>query len=262
MEIQWPLVLFTLLTGAGGWVLAFVAANEFTGKSKKDPFKVALVGLVLVVLGGFASVLHLTHPDRIMNALSNPTSGIFVEAALVGIISVCAIVQLILYKRGIAGAAKAFAVLSGLFGVVISFMAGESYIVMNSRAAWDTVLLPLAYLGTAAPMGAGLYWALAAPDEDNGAAFSALATCVGGVLGLVLTLAYAAVAGLFGGAALGIVAGVAVLDAAVAVIGFLGKSKPTQVLAWASVALAVVAGLLLRVLMWVAGAGAYGFFGD
>lgn len=262
MEIQWPLVLFTLLTGAGGWLLAFVAANEFTGKSKVDPFKVALVGLIVVVLGGFASVLHLTHPDRIMNALSNPTSGIFVEAALVGVISVCAIVQLICYKRGAAVAAKVFAVLSGLFGVVISFMAGESYIVMNSRAAWDTVLLPLAYLGTAAPMGAGLYWALAAPDKENGASFSALATAIGGVAGAVLALAYAVAAGLFGGATLGLVAAIAALDVIVAVIGFIGKSKPTAVLAWASVAVAVVAGLLLRALMWIAGAGIYGFFGD
>jgi anaerobic dimethyl sulfoxide reductase subunit C (anchor subunit) len=231
-------------------------------KSKGGAFKVTLVGLILVVAGGFASVLHLTHPDRIMNALSHPTSGIFIEAALVGIISVCAIVQLICYKRSMRGAAKTFALLSGLFGAVISFMAGESYTIMNSHAAWATALLPLAYLGTAAPIGAALYWALAAPNEENGESFYAFATAICGVVGAVLTIAYAATASLFSGAPLPFAVGAVILDIIVAIIGYIGKSKPNKVNAWAAAVIACFGGLLLRVLMWVAGTSTYGFFGD
>lgn len=261
MEIQWPLVIFTLLTGAGGWMLACAAVNEFKHVSKKDAFAVVLIALIIVIIGGFASVAHLTHPDRILNALSHPTSGIFVEAALVGIISVCAIVQLICYKRDQAQAARVFAVLSGAFGIVISFMAGESYIVMTSHAAWGTVFLPLAYLGTAAPMGCALYWAIAAPDAENGSALFAKATGVAGIAGAVLTLVYAAVAGLWSGASLGLVAGTVVLDAVAACAGFAGTKKDSTALAWAAVVAALIAGLLLRVLMWVAGVSFYGFMG-
>ena len=242
-------------------MLACVAINEFTGKSKKDPFVPALAALIVVIIGGFASVLHLSHPDRIMNALSHPTSGIFIEAALVGILSVCAIVQLICYKRGIKGAAKVFAVLSGVFGVIISFMAGYSYIVMASHPAWDTILLPLAYLGTAAPMGAALYWAIACPNEENGASFAALLTGLFGVVGAALAAVYCASTGLFAGDTFALGAGAAVLDAVVAVIGFAGRNKSAAGLAWTAVVVALVAGLLLRVLMWVAGGQAFAFFG-
>ena len=76
-----------------------------------------------------------------MGALGHPTSGIFVEATLVALAGVCAIVYLILAKRASqsAGARKAFAVLAAVFGVLLSFMAGESYM-MGSQPAWNTVL--------------------------------------------------------------------------------------------------------------------------
>lgn len=156
MEIQWSLVVFTLLTGAGGWMLAGIAVNEFVRKSDKDPSYPVGIALALVIVGGFASVTHLSHPDRIMNALANPLSGIFTEAALVGIVVVLGAIQLVLYRREQANAAKVVAVASAVFGAALSFMAGESYTVMASRAAWDTMFLPLAYLGTAAPIGIGL----------------------------------------------------------------------------------------------------------
>lgn len=261
MEIQWSLVIFTLLTGAGGWMLVGVAANEFIKKSKKDSFAITLIALVLVIVGGFVSVTHLSHPSRIMNALSNPASGIFVEAVLVGIIAVCGIVQLILYKRKVAGAAKVFAVLSALFGVVCSFMAGESYTVMASRAAWDTLLLPLAYLATAAPMGLGLYWALACPDEENGSSVFALVSGIAGGVGAVSVAAYAMAAGIFVGDAMPYAACAIVLDVVACALGVVGAKKPGAAFAWAAVACACVAGALLRILMWVAGVGPFGFFG-
>lgn len=162
MEIQWSLVLFTVLTGAGGWMLACVAIDEFAGKTRATNKLAVVVAAVVACAGGIASVTHLSHPEHIMGALSHPTSGIFVEAALTGLMAVCAIVYFVLLVReASAGARKAFAVLGAVFGVLLSFMAGESYM-MSSQLAWNTPLLPLGYTGTAMPLGVALYLALAA----------------------------------------------------------------------------------------------------
>ena len=88
MDIQWPLAVFTLLTGLAGWTFFFVGLNEFTKKSKQDGFVVGIASIVLLAIGSLASVLHLSHPDRIMNALSHPTSGIFTEFVLVMLLGV------------------------------------------------------------------------------------------------------------------------------------------------------------------------------
>lgn len=67
--IQWPLVLFSLLAGAGGCALAFAGASEFVGGTKRARFAVGVVSLVLVVVGGLFSVLHLASPQHVMAAV-------------------------------------------------------------------------------------------------------------------------------------------------------------------------------------------------
>ena len=73
MTIQWSLVLFTALTGIGGWTFVCVTADEFLGRAKAAAFPAAVVAFALSAVGGLASVTHLSHPDRIMGALGHPT---------------------------------------------------------------------------------------------------------------------------------------------------------------------------------------------
>ena len=128
MEIQWSLVLFTALTGMGGCMFACVAVDEFLGRAKAAAFPAAVAALAIAIVGGLASVTHLSHPDRIMGALSHPTSGIFTEALLVGCLCVCVVVYLVLFKREAgAGARKAVAVIGAVFGVLLSFMASRTW---------------------------------------------------------------------------------------------------------------------------------------
>lgn len=261
METQWPLVLFTLLTSLGGCSFVFVAGNEFVKKSPTSGFVPGLAAAIIAVVGGICSVFHLAHVERIMNALSHPTSGIFVEAVLVGCLVVCIAVYLICLKREVAAGVKVFAVLGALFGIALSFMAGHSYM-MDAIASWNTYLLPLGYLLTALPMGAALYWAMACKDEQSGA-FMAVCTLVCGVLSLVGTLAYAAVSGAFAGGSPLAIAAVACLlgGAAPIVLGALGRKTPKPAYAWAAFACAAVGALLYRVLMWAVYVSAFGFFG-
>lgn len=268
MEIQWSLVLFTALTGLAGWLFVCVAVDEFLGCAKKASFPAAVVSIVVAIVGGLASVTHLSHPDRIMGALSHPTSGIFVEAVLIGCLIVCVAVYLVLLKRGAgAGARKAVAVVGAVFGVLLSFMAGESYL-MSARPNWNTQLLPLGYLLTVAPAGIAAYLTVVAAVAGKGAGEAAgkdaaaslelkpypMALLVAGVLSAVGVLAYTLSAGASDGAAFGLLA-LAVIAGGVVpcVAGALLPKKPESLLALAAVSCvcALVGAIAYRCIMWV-----------
>ncbi|HIY82311.1 dimethyl sulfoxide reductase anchor subunit family protein [Rubneribacter sp.] len=254
MAIQWSLVLFTVLTGLGGWMLAAVAASEFTGKASRARFAGALVALVCAAVGGIASVAHLSHPERMMEALNHPTSGIFVEAVLVGLMGACVIVYLVLLARDAsASARKAFAVLGAVFGVALSFMAGYSYI-MAARPVWDTVLLPLGYLGTAAPSGIAAYLALACGMKAEPSRRAMTALGVAGIAGFVLGGAYLVFAGAFSAATLPAVVCLAGSGIAPIVCGFAAaraREEASGALAATALVCAVAGSVAYRCAMWM-----------
>ncbi|MEI3232074.1 MAG: DmsC/YnfH family molybdoenzyme membrane anchor subunit [Gordonibacter pamelaeae] len=187
MDIQWSLVLFTALTGLGGWLFFFVGLNILVGKTDKGAFAGTMASLALTVVGGCASVTHLSHPDRMLGALQHPTSGIFTEAALVGLLCIVLVAFFVMLKRSLTGTPlKAVAVIGMALGALMSFMAGQSYL-MPAIAAWNTELLPLGYLGTAAASGAAAWLLLTVVQKADEAAvsFAGLMTFAGGCAALV-----------------------------------------------------------------------------
>ena len=263
MAIQWSLVIFTALTGTAGWMLACVAAAEFAGKLRKTAFPAGLAALVLLAVGGCASVTHLSHPERMLEALNHPTSGIFTEAVLVGVAAVLVIVFLVLVKReGSAGARKAFAVLAAAVGVVLSFAAGASYM-MAARETWNTVLLPFGYLATAIPAGVACYLVVAAAckETDDLGAFPTY-LLAGGIIAAVGAAAYVAVSNGPDAVLLGWVGAVVVGGIGSAACGwFLGK-KPEAASTMAIVALAcaLVGAIAYRCYMWTVATSVDNFF--
>lgn len=254
MDIQWSLVLFTALTGMGGCLFACVAADEFAGRAKQAAFPAAVVALAAAIVGGLASVTHLSHPGRIMGALSHPTSGIFVEAVLVGCLCVCVAVYLVLVKReASAGSRKAVAVVGAVLGVALSFMAGESYL-MEARPNWCSQLLPLGYLLTALPEGIAAYLLVVAVKAKNAdAAPYGKALLVSGALAAIGAAAYVVWAGPSDAAQWTLLA-VAVAGAVVAAVcGALVGKKPGSLLSLAGVAVvgALVGAVAYRCVMWL-----------
>lgn len=255
MEIQWSLVLFTALTGTAGWMFACVAADEFLKKAPKSAFVGSIVAFVVAVVGGLASVTHLSHPDRMLNALQHPTSGIFTEAVLVGCFCVLVAIYAILVKREASSTArKVVGVIAAVFGIVLSFMAGESYL-MDARPNWNTQLLPLGYLGTVVPAGVALYLVVAAAQNAiEDAKQYALALAVGGAVAAVTALAYVLSAGSLDGT-VGALLAVCVVCAGVVPIacGLVVRSKPGNLVALAVVALlcALVGAVAYRCIMWL-----------
>ncbi len=254
MAIQWSLVIFTALTGAAGWMLACVALAEFKGICKRTAFPAATASLVLLIVGGLASVTHLSHPERMLEALNHPTSGIFTEAVLVGVTSVFVIAYLILSKREASmGARKVAIAAAAVFGVVLSFSAGASYM-MPARAVWNTLLLPIGYLGTAIPFGIAAFLLVAALRKEDAADLKLYATTLigGGVVAAIAAGAYVASLGGADVLVLGWLLSVVVAGVAPAIMGAVIAKKPESALALAAVALvcALAGSVAYRCLMW------------
>lgn len=260
MDIQWPLVFFTVLGGAGGWLIAIAAANEFLGKS--DSAKVRklslIIGMVLVIMAGCASALHLTHPDRMMAALGHPTSGIFTEALLTGLIVLASIIYLVLIKRDASKTSlKVIAVVAGILGLVLPFATGMSYM-MSSKPAWDTILFPLACFGTTATTGFTTYLVIqfAADDAEAARKWTCTATVVAGIAAALLSVVYAFSIGAATGAQAGLFWGgvIAVGCALPTVCAFLaGKGRSGFALAIAALAGAYAGSFVFRCFMWLIG---------
>ena len=154
MEIQWPLVFFTLFVGLGsGIILAVVYLTEIRREALPIRMPGMILALVMLGLGGMSSTMHLGHPERIFGALGHPTSGIFMEAAVMGIVSFLVFVYLVaLYRQANDGLRRTIGIAAAVLAFVMAFVNGDAY-VMASRPAWNTWLLPFFYAVSAPVFG-------------------------------------------------------------------------------------------------------------
>jgi anaerobic dimethyl sulfoxide reductase subunit C (anchor subunit) len=112
-----------------------------------------IISLVILAAGGLSSVLHLTHPERIFGALSHPTSGIFMESTMIGLMALAIIIYLVALQRKASDQAlKIIGTIGMIPAVLLAFSIGYTYI-LPSRPAWDTLILPFTYVVSAAVMG-------------------------------------------------------------------------------------------------------------
>ena len=106
MDIQWPLVLFSLVAGTGGSLFAFVGLSELLGGSDKTRDAGAACSAVLLALGGCLSVLHLAAPLHAISAVTNllSFSGISIELMLLGANFAIMVAYLLVRRRSKATA--------------------------------------------------------------------------------------------------------------------------------------------------------------
>lgn len=268
MEAQWSLVLFTVISGAGAWLFAMSMAGALAKKSALPTEVETIVAIVLLAVGGIASVTHLKHIDRIFEALNHPTSGIFVEAALIGILIVLAAIYLIMLvrKTGESGT-KIVGVVTMVVAIIFPFMCGYSYM-MEARQAWMTIALPLSYWATAAVAGAGVNLLLKAVAKDEAASvsFAGVLTVACSVVAAVCCVVFFAYVGAWlGGAKAGCVAWIAATFVCIAIALVAGvlamKKADSAVVAGAvSTAAGVVCAIAMRVAMWLVGTPLLDFF--
>lgn len=266
MDIQWPLVLFSLLAGTGGSLFAFVGLSEFLGGSSKVRDAGSIVAMALLVLGGCFSVLHLASPLHAISAVTNllSFSGISIELMLLGANFVVMLAYALVRKRSKATApVKVLAVLGIVLGLMLGFFCGHGY-VLEGQPTWNSETLPLAYLGTSLACGAFLYGtivALKGDEEEFGGKLGVftLGAAVVGAIGLVAYVAFLGIDAassqalvLWGGVVvLGIVATLVISGLGV----FGGGKMPAIAVGVSGLACAFVGGLAVRSLMWLCATG-------
>lgn len=154
MSIEWTLIGFTVFVGLGcGTFVSSVIMTEWVGMAKQVRIASSIVALVALAIGGFSSVLHLGHPERIFGALGHPTSGIFMESTMLGLVALDIIIYLVAIRRNASSSTlKLISTLGIIPAVILAFAIGYTY-VLAARPAWDTLILPFIYLASAGVMG-------------------------------------------------------------------------------------------------------------
>ena len=271
MAIQWPLVLFSLLAGAGGAMLAFAGLSQLLGGSRTVRRRAAWCALALFVIGGLCSVAHLASPLNAISAVTNllSFSGISIELMLLGASFIAGAAYLVLTREeGRDGAVRVVAVLAVIFGVAIGFFCGHGYVI-DAQPTWSTETLPLALgafayalvaAATKTPAGKA-----ASAEELGGKLWPAVLVCA--VVDAVGILAYGLFLGLDAVAAQGVLfwggavacGVVGVLACAIAGMTALAAKAPAA-LAVAGVACAAIGGVALRMLMWACATGYLNLF--
>ena len=181
MEIQWPLLIFSVLLGVTSGSFVFLAVGELRGKFRDVRFAGALIALICLAVGGCVSVLHMGHPERATHLLGNLGSGLSKELFVVAIMGIVALIYLVLAKKDYPTASKVSGVLGAVLGLVLPFVAGASYLIA-ARPAWDSIALPLMFLGGGLAMGMTLMCGLvllSGADDERG---FALKLALAGVL--------------------------------------------------------------------------------
>jgi len=249
------LILFTIVAGTGAGVLAFAGIGEFFGTSKKARFVAAIAALILFVVGGLLSLLHLGNPANFMQAAANlfSFSPISMELIFLGLGVIVAIIYLVVVNReGVAS--KALGVCGIIVGVLFAYFSGHGYEVIAIRPAWATPVLTLSYMLSALTIGGFLFLVFQVIFKDEKAAIKkvALVVTIVAALSLILYIVYGATAPLGDNAAL-FWGGAVVVGAIAAIAGLLAYMRNMDAMVYVGVLAALIGGIAFRAVMWLAG---------
>lgn len=192
MASDWALVFYTSLVALGTGIFIAVGVNEWRVSTSKIRFLGALLAFALLALGGFSSVLQLGHPERIFGALSNPTSGIFMESMMMGLTALSMVAYMVaLRRRARAVSLKIIATIGGIFAAILAYAVGDTY-TQTAMPAWNTLLVPLVSLMTAITAACFADTLLNPTQPNNGRHISKQMTLAALIVFAAVVIAYVA----------------------------------------------------------------------
>ena len=206
MELQWPLIHFTFFLSLCGGTMAVQGLLTLMGVGKKMQNASLIVSAVSLVVGGVAVFMHLEHWERIFNAFGSllagngtAVSGITLELWFCVLFALMLVLYFLFMRRSEDGMApKWCAVLAIVIGLALPAATGDSYL-MPSIPAWNTPLLIVYYVCNAVLLGGLVATVIAFMSKDTAAyATTAKVALAGGVVTLIVVVAYAAVINSFG----------------------------------------------------------------
>lgn len=190
-----PLAVFTTLAplGAGAFLALAIAfsANEYDEAALKRIDKLTWVPFVAVLVGFVASALHTANPSHGVFALSGlGHSPLTNEICVGGAFVIVALVYAIMATRGkLKGGRKAFALVTGILGLVFALFVGLAYQV-PTIVSWSTPLVPVEVLGFAL-VGGSAFAALALAGNEGKAAHTlSLLAVIGAVVAVIAQVAH------------------------------------------------------------------------
>ncbi|MDR1422390.1 MAG: dimethyl sulfoxide reductase anchor subunit [Coriobacteriales bacterium] len=192
MEIQWPLIFFTLLSTLAGGLFAGQGILVLMGKGRPIHFPALVVEVAAIAIGGFSAFLHLQHWERIFNGFGQLRSGITHELVGLAIFAVSIVIFFLVFRRakGKEALPKWLGVFALIIGLFVIYVTAASYD-MSARPAWHTPLLYVYYYATGFVLGAAGLWFLSGitKAEDTYVGL-AKATAIGGLVSLVAVVVY------------------------------------------------------------------------
>ena len=206
MELQWPLILFTFFLCLCGGTMTVQGLLTLVGKGKKMQNLSLLISVLALAIGGISVFMHLEHWERIFNAFGSllagngmAVSGITLELWVCVLAAIVMVLYFLFMRRSEDGVApKWCAVLFIIVGLALPIVTGESYL-MPALPSWDTLLLVLYYVCNALLLGGLVAMILAyATKETEAYSLVAKMSIVGGVLSVIVVIAYALLIGSFG----------------------------------------------------------------
>ncbi len=211
MEIQIPLVIFTLLLCVANGLMGFQGYLMATNTGSTRLHRVTLITTaVVLVVGGLAVFTHLEHWERIFNGFGHITSGITHELILVVVMAIALVAAFLLLRKAEPSKAsetdteapeaseakagafpyKAFGIAFIVIAVVGGFVTAHSYD-MYARPAWNNAFLYLYYYSSELILGAASMWTLVVvlkePEQLGG--FFGKATAILAVASAVVCIA-------------------------------------------------------------------------
>jgi len=189
MEIQWQLVIFTLLNCLGAGTFGVLGLLAAFGKGTEVRLPALVVALASLIIGGVASLFHVQHWERIFNGFGHLSSGITQEIICLALICIGIVVYFVVSRKG--ATPKWAGWMAMVLALLLIVAMAHSY-VMPSRPMWNNALLYAYYISNTILFGS-LVVALLYGLKKEGSAFAVKVALVGGGLQLITAIAYAVV---------------------------------------------------------------------
>jgi anaerobic dimethyl sulfoxide reductase subunit C (anchor subunit) len=187
MEIQWQLVVFTLLVCLGSGTFATCGLLAIFGKDAEIRLPALVVSLAAMVVGGFASLFHVQHWERMFNGFGHLASGITQEIIGLALVCIAIVVYFVVSRKG--KTPKWAGWMAIIVSIIMIIAMAHSYI-MPSRPLWDSPLLYVYYFANFILLG-GLTITLLCGLKGADAKLASMVALAGGALQVVGAIGYA-----------------------------------------------------------------------
>lgn len=190
MEMQWPLMIFTLFVCLGAGIFSVQGLLLFVGKDRNIQVPCLIASLVSIVIGGIGSFLHLEHWERIFNGFGHLSSGITQELIAIAVFVVALFIYYLVLKRSEENAPKWLGIMALVISIALVIIMSLSYH-MPARPVWATLLLWFYYLANMVLFGGLAVAVISGLRGVSDVDLPLKIAAVGGIAQVVATAAYA-----------------------------------------------------------------------